>query len=214
MAQSQLVHIKASVAFLGLTAQELIVQARKVVDSMPNNPLYSGATIDAPTLAGAIDGYIASVAEATDSKKAVAEREKQRMALIRLLRQLAHFVEVACKDDMAAFMTSGFQPVTYTRTVPQQLPPASITKVEQRNTGQFLVRVKPLPKARMYQIQYAPVGAGGAPPASWTQVAIPSATKPAVLNNLTPGVTYSIQVRAYGVLGYTEWSDAVTRMAI
>ena len=62
MAQ-MLVHIKASVGFLRLSPQELIVQARKVHDSMADSPLYGGAPIDAPTLSGA---YIASIAEATD----------------------------------------------------------------------------------------------------------------------------------------------------
>ena len=209
-----LVHIKASVGFLRFTPQELVIQARKVHDSMPDNPLYSGAPIDAPTLGGVIDTYLASVAEATDSKKAIAEREKQRRGLVRLLRQLAHFVEIACKDDMAVFMTSGFQPVSYTRTAPQELPPASILKIVQGDTGQLLVTVKPLPKARLYEVRCSLAAAGGSMPASWTTEAIPRANKPAVLQNLTPGVTYAVQVRAFGVLGYTGWSDAITRMVI
>ena len=133
------------------------------------------------------------------------------MALIRLLRQLAHFVEIACKDDMATFMTSGFKPVSYARTAPQPLPPASILSVDQGNTGQLLVSVNTLPKVRQFEVRCAPAGVT---PATWTTVAIPNAKKPAVLNNLTPGTTYTIQVRAYGMLGYTDWSDSVTRMVI
>ena len=40
------------------------------------------------------------------------------------------------------------------------------------------------------------------------------AKTPALLNGLTPGTTYAVQIRAYGTLGYTEWSDSVTRMVI
>src|SRR5262245_19986901 len=113
MATQNIVHIKASVGFRGLPPAGLVLQAKTVHDSMPNNPLYAVAPVDSAVLQGAIDSYIASAAEAIDSTKAIAEREKQRMALIRLLRQLAHFVEIACKDDMATFMTSGFKPATY-----------------------------------------------------------------------------------------------------
>ena len=206
--------IKASVAFNGMTPADLVVQAKQVHDAMPNNPIYTGAPVDPATLEGAIDTYIASAAQAADSKKAVAEREKQRKALIRLLKQLAHFVEIACKDDMATFMKSGFKPATYTRTAPQPLPPASISSVDQGNTGQLRVKVKALLKARMFEVHYAPAGTAPASATTWTTVAIPNATKPAVLTNLTPGTTYTIQVRAYGMLGYTDWSDPVNRMVI
>ena len=36
----------------------------------------------------------------------------------------------------------------------------------------------------------------------------------APINGLTPGTMYAIQVRAYGKLGYTDWSDSATRMCI
>jgi hypothetical protein len=35
-----------------------------------------------------------------------------------------------------------------------------------------------------------------------------------LIGGLTPGTTYAIQVRAYGQLGYTEYSDSATRMVI
>ena len=36
---------------------------------------------------------------------------------------------------------------------------------------------------------------------------VPTTKPPTVLNNLTPGGTYTFQVRAYGKLGYSDWSD-------
>ena len=212
--KTKAVHIRASVGFLGLTPSELVLQAKTVHDSMPNNPLYTGAPVDAATLQAAIDAYIASAALATDSKKAAAEREKQRMTIIHLLRLLAHFVEAAAKEDMAAFMTSGFKPATYNRTAPQPLSPTSVTNIEQGTTGQFLVKVKPVPKARHYQVRYAPAGPGGALPTSWTMEDLPNAKKPLAVNNLAPGTMYVFQARAYGLLGYTDWSDPSSRMAI
>jgi hypothetical protein len=42
----------------------------------------------------------------------------------------------------------------------------------------------------------------------------PKAKTAVAINGLTPGTTYAIQVRAYGQLGYTEYSDSATRMVI
>ncbi|PYS01324.1 MAG: hypothetical protein DMG15_06490 [Acidobacteria bacterium] len=45
-------------------------------------------------------------------------------------------------------------------------------------------------------------------------VTVPNAKTAASIDGLTPGTTYAIQVRAYGALGHTEWSDSATRMVI
>ena len=34
------------------------------------------------------------------------------------------------------------------------------------------------------------------------------------VTGLTPGTTYAFQMRALGRLGYTDWSDSVTRMSM
>jgi len=34
------------------------------------------------------------------------------------------------------------------------------------------------------------------------------------VDGLTPGATYAFQVRARGRLGFTDWSDSVTRMSM
>ena len=57
-------------------------------------------------------------------------------------------------------------------------------------------------------------GAGGAAPAVWSTLMAPNARTAVPINGLTPGTTYAVQVRAYGQLGYTAYSDSVTRMVI
>jgi hypothetical protein len=37
---------------------------------------------------------------------------------------------------------------------------------------------------------------------------------PTAVNNLTPGTSYTFQVRAFGKLGYSDWSAAVERASI
>jgi hypothetical protein len=47
----------------------------------------------------------------------------------------------------------------------------------------------------------------------WQAVGTFTNSRRIVLENLTPGTTYTVQARAVGTTGYSEWSDPVSRMA-
>src|SRR5437660_3975177 len=107
-----------------------------------------------------------------------------------MLRALAMYVELNCKEDMNIFLTSGFRARSTTRT-PAQLPDQpTIDSLDQGVSGQFLAWVKTVRNAKSYNVRVGEVGPGGATPTSWTTVTIPHAKKPALLNGLTPGTTY------------------------
>ena len=89
---------------------------------------------------------------------------------------------------------------------------AQIVKVDQGVSGQLFVVIKAVPKARNYELDEAEVNAGV--PGTWTTLTLASARKPIPYTGLTPGKTYAFRVRAFGVLGHTDWSDIVTRMCI
>ena len=79
---------------------------------------------------------------------------------------------------------------------------------------QLLVSIKAVRKAKSYELRYGAAGASGAAPAVWSILMAPNAKTAVPINGLTPGTTYAVQVRAYGQLGYTAYSDSVTRMVI
>ena len=96
-----------------------------------DNPAFTlNLPFDIAVFKTAIDGYAAAVNEALDgSKKAIAERNRQREVVIKMLRQLAHHVEAASKDDLTVFLSSGFdlRPTGRTKTPPVS---QSIQKIE------------------------------------------------------------------------------------
>jgi hypothetical protein len=134
--------------------------------------------------------------------------------IVRMLQVLAFHVQLNCKDDMNIFLTSGFTARSTARTAPQPLDPTAVLSVDQGVSGEFKVSIKPVGRAKNYQVRSGQVGAGGATPTTWAILTVPNAKTAAVISGLTPGTTYAIQVRAYGALGYTEWSDSAVRMAI
>ena len=161
----------------------------------------------------AIDAYEAFIPAALDgSKTAVAHKNKLLHAAMRMYVEIAHYVEANCNDDPATFLLSGFQAASSTKTPPQPLDLPTVAVEPGAVTGEMKIKIGSVPKALIYQLQYAPVPSGGGPPASWTDELITS-TKPTIIKGLTPGTIYTFQVRALGRLGFTNWSDAVNRMA-
>jgi hypothetical protein len=111
--------------------------------------------------------------------EATAEKNKQRAIVVKMMRELGHWVEANCKDDLTILKSSGFQPTSTTRTPAQPLQGSpTIHKVENGpNSGQFLVKFTPDPDAHFYFMHYAAIGADGKT-APWTELPPFSSTRP------------------------------------
>ena len=207
--------IKAALAFSKVLPEQLLAQGYTVLKGFTGNVNFANPPVDLSVLKAALDAYAVSIGEARDgSRKAIALRNQQGEQVIRMLRELTHYVEFNCKEDMNIFLSSGFQPRSSTRRPAQPLDQPMILYVDQGNTGELLVSIKGVRRSKNYDLQYGPVGAGGATPTAWLTRTVPNAKTAASINGLTPGTTYAIQVRAYGLLGHTEWSDSAIRMCI
>ena len=205
--------IKPVLGVLGMSDGDLLQRLNAVHDGMLNNPTYPSPPVDMPSFKTAIDPYAAAVSAALDGgKSAIAARDQRRADVIILFRLLGHYVEANCKNDMTTFLSSGFVASSSgQRTPPQPVTIPLIVSVDQGNAGQLVVTFKPVSRARNYEIRYAPVPTAGAPAAYITQV-VPSAKPASTVDNLTPGTNYTFQVRAFGKLGFSDWSASVNRI--
>jgi hypothetical protein len=207
--------IKPQLGVTHMTDGDLLARLNAVHDGMLNNPAYPNPPVDMPGFKAAIDAFTAASAAVLHDggKAAIAERNKRRADAIIMLRLLGHYVEVACKGDTKAFVSSGFVAVTPRQklaALPIRVP--SIVKIDQGSTGQLLVTIQSV-KARSYELRYAAVPAAGATP-NWTTIMVPNAKPATPINNLTPGTRYTFQARAFGKLGFSDWSASVERMVI
>jgi hypothetical protein len=180
---------------------------------MFNNPAYPNPPVDIASFKATIDAFnSASAAVPEGGKAAFTLRDKRRTEAIVMFRLLGHYVEANCKNDMNTFVSSGFVAATTgQRTPAQPVAVPSIDSVVQGNSGQLLVSIQPVAKARSYDLRFGLVPAAGGN-VNWTMTQVAS-TKPATpINNLTPGGTYTFQVRAFGTLGFSDWSSLVEKM--
>ena len=210
---SKLTQITPIFGYHGVPDESFLGRLNSVYTGTNGNPAYPNPPIDMIAFKADIESYSGLITQSLDgSKKAISEKKKKRAALMKSLRLLGRYVEIMCKNDMPTFLSSGFEAAATTRTPAQPLPPASILKVDHGNSGELRVTMKPLPRARSYDVRFAPVPAGGGTPATWTTETFASAKIAVPISGLTPGTNYVFQVRAFGKLGYTDWSDSVTRV--
>ena len=199
--------LKALLGLHGVSDTDFIQQLLNADKGLTGNPNFPTSPVDLVAFKSGIDTLSTLVTDAADGgKKAITAKNKQRGVMEKQYTQLGHYVEAASNDDPAIFATSGFVPAP-PRVPPQPLPPASIEWIDRGPvTGQVVVKVKKVPKAISYGLQYAVEVTPGTLPTSWTSLALPGSKK-VTISNLTPGANYAFQVRALGRLGYTNWSD-------
>jgi len=208
--------VRVKLSYAGRSDTDVVTQGVGVVDGMTNNPKLVNPPIHPADLKTQVETYASLIAAAADGgKKAITERHKQRAVVVKMLRQLGHWVEANCNDDAAILQSSGYrQQATPVRTSPQPLAGPPSFKVDNGpNSGQAIMRGKPVPKAVSYTARYAPMGPDGKP-GSWTEMHPVTVIRSITVTGLTPGTTYAFQMRALGRLGYTDWSDSVTRMSM
>src|SRR5438874_4862377 len=164
-----------SAGLASLLGARLIAVAQAVWTGLTGNAAYPNPSVDLAVLKAAVDGYTAALAAALDGgKTALMERDAKRVALIRILQNLASYVEHNCKDDLSTFTSSGFTlRATGGSRAQQPMSPASILWLDSGpNSGQMQVAIKPmLRQARSFELRYATLNAGGAL-GPWTTVTL------------------------------------------
>src|SRR5207237_7096285 len=101
--------IKAKLGLRGVSDSDAAKAFMTTYDGLLNNPKYSNPPVDLTIYKSGIDLFNALIVDAEDGgKKAISAKDKQRIGLTKMYTLLGHYVEMACNDDLATFITSGF----------------------------------------------------------------------------------------------------------
>ena len=207
--------IKAATGFRSMNPDVVFSTSQAIYNALNGNANIPAppAPFDLPTLLAAHQALSAATSAALDGgKKAVALRNHCKEVVVKILDQLAKYVQANCKDDMTIFLSSGFKAQSSTKTTVATLSESIRSVKLGPNSGQAQVRLVAVPGAGSHELRWAPVPAGGVPTA-WTSQPISNVRSATVISGLTPGTTYAFQARAVIQSAYTDWSDSVTQMA-
>jgi hypothetical protein len=209
---SKVITIRVSVGFTRLSDANLLARGGAIYNGLTGNPAYPNPPLKLDDLRSALDRYSAATIGALDgSKRAKIERDKQRGVVLSMLRQLGHYAEANCKNDLVTLLSSGFEVKNVSRSTATELSRPGFRQFQHGVSGQLLASVTAAkPKPANHEIRFRPLGSGDG---GWATVAFTNARTQVAINNLTPGVVYEFQIRALGRRGYTDFSNSVTQMA-
>jgi len=207
--------IKAATGFRKMKPDVVFSTSQAIYNALNGNANIPAppAPFDLPTLLAANQALSAANSAALDGgKKAVAQRNHCKEVVVKLLDQLAKYVQATCEDNMTIFLSSGFTAQSSTKTMPATASESIRSVKVGPNSGQAQVKVVSVPGAGSYELRWAPVPAGGVP-SQWTTQPITNVRSATLVTGLTPGTNYAFQARAVIQSGYTDWSDSVTQIA-
>lgn len=196
---------KVAISFLSTDSDaDLTAACGRIVSAMTGNTHYPTPKPALAAIIAARDAFVAAVAALDRGKVSVAVRNAARVPLVQLLRELSLFVQQASQGDRVVLLGSGY-PLQKTRQ-PIGVPAAPQNlRLKQGNSGQLTARCNVVVTAVSYQWRCASAQA----PTAWTQ---PEPTSKAIctLASLAPGTQYSVQVRAIGRKGASDWCTAAS----
>lgn len=200
--------LRVSLGFAQLPDAELSDCSVTVVTKMTNNPSYPTPKVPLPDITAANGTFVAAMAAAAQGgTQLTAAKNAAREVLVALLRTQAAYVQTEAGNDLAVLLSSGFWNVSTDRTR-KPLPKPAVVNIDNFATTQLMLRLKSVDNARSYEVR----GRIGAQ--EWKPMGVFTNSRAMLLENLTPGQVYELQVRAVGgSLGYSAWSDPILHMA-
>ena len=198
---------KVSLGFARLSDSELDNFAHAVADGMTGNATYPAPPVTMANLEAAKTDFTAKLAAAQAGGAAdTAAKNNSRQTLIGVLRQLASYVQMSCNNDQALLLSSGFQTQS-AKGASAPLDQATGLRIKNGSTGQLVASVTPVKNASMYEGRIKLN-------AEWMPSVFTGDSQHITFDGLTPGQTYTIQVRALGgSTGQSDWCDPSSRMA-
>ena len=204
--------VKPSITFLTADSDALLVtDTGSILTGMTGNANYPTPSPTLALVTTALDDFTTALADAADGGMTLtAIKNDKRAALVVLLRELASYVQVACKGDLTILLSSNFPIQKPQRNPIGVLPaPANITVSLGALSGELDAAMPPVFGAAIYNWRVTTA----AQPGTVLQTAQTTSASN-TFTGLTPGVTYNIEANAVGAAGPSDWSDPVSQMAV
>lgn len=201
--------LKVSLGFARFTDVELDNFTQAVISRMTGNAAYPTPPITMANLQTARNDFTGKIAAAqSGSPVDTAAKNNARESLLVVLRQLAGYVQINCNNDMAILLSSGFEATSTNRSQSPLDQPQGLV-IKNGMSGQLVAGVDPVKNANMYE------GRIKGPTGDWLTSIFTGDSRHITFAGLTPGVNYTVQVRALGgSTGQSDWSDPSSHMSM
>jgi hypothetical protein len=205
-----MINYRTSLGFARLSDAELDNFTEDVINGLTGNASFPQPLVSMADLTAALTTFRGAMsAAALGGKQDTAAKNAARDVLQNLLRSLAAYVQGVAGNDLAMLLSSGFEAATNGKGTQVTLPKPVVLALENEQSTKLALRLQPVPTARAYEVRINNGTSG------WQVVGIFTQARKIILENLTPGTTYTVQARAIGgSTGSSDWSDPSSHMSL
>ena len=204
--------VKPSVSFLTTDSDSmLIADTNSIVQAMTGNTKYPSPSPTLAVVSTVLASFKTALAAAADGGKTLTSAKNDARAnQVSRMRDLASYVQVQCGGDLTVLLSSGFPLQKPQRQPIGPLPaPANLTVVPGVISGTVNASASPVPGASAYNWRVATAAAPNVPVQT-----LQTTAASLVFTDLTPAVTYNVEVNALGSSGPSDWSDPASLIAV
>ena len=200
---------KVLLSFTTIAAPEKASYYRNVVAKFTGNALFPTPIISLADLTIALDKFEAAILAARDGGHlAVAVMHDTEIAIDKMFRSLAHYVDMIADGDETIIISAGFQA---TKDIAPRVK-SPITANDGDHSGSIKIIYKANERAGAYIIQWSK-DALPSTESGWEVLATVTQTT-YVLSNLVVGCYYYFRVAAVTPDGTTEFSEPVRKLVV
>jgi|ERR1700686_1011541 len=203
--------IRVSYKFAKLPDKDLDDFGDKVEENMTGSTVFTSPPSDAtmPMLHAANEDFNKKIGEAAMGGPVdTAAKNASRQTLLGILRKLAGYVQITAKN-LEELLGSGFEAMSQNRAQSPLEQPTGLV-ITNGTTGHLIGAISPVKNTSIYEGRASKDGG-----VTWLPSVFTGDSQHIIFDGLTPGTTYTIQVRALGgSTGQSDWSDPVSHMCM
>jgi len=209
LTEEKLMNLRVALGFARIPDGDLDNFAMGVIKGIEGNAAYPAPPVPLTDVQAAIGDFVTKVARSkTGGMMDTAAKNNSRETLVGMLRQLAHYVQLNCNNDLTTLLSSGFQAMSTNRSASPLEQPQGLV-LRNGMSGQLIAKISPVKNTRMYE------GRIKVSDGDWLPSVYTGDSQRITFEGLDPGTLYICQVRALGgSTGQSDWSDPSSHRAM
>ena len=206
---------RAKSGFVRMPDEKLLFLADAVYRGMVGNSFFPDPYPSIEDLDCVRSSFMKHLARsrASRSRYDIAVKNETRRELKRVLKGLAHYVNLTADNSLIILLSSGFEITNYRKRIPSPKQVKNLRIKDGRKAGQMLFSFQSQPNVRLYEYRYSTDMEESGEVVWPDEVHITTSSRNNLIAPVIPGQVYFLSARAINTRGVGDWSDPVQWMA-
>lgn len=206
---------RAKSGFVRMPDEKLLLLADVVYLGMRDNTFFANPYPSIEQLDLVRSTFMKNLARsrASRSRFDIAVKNEARRELKKILKGLAHFVNLEANGSLIILLSSGFEITHYRKRIPAPKQVRDLRLKDGRKSGEMILTFQSQPNVRMYEYRCSTDMDENGEIVWGDEIHTTTSSRNNLITPVVPGQVYFLSARAINTRGVGDWSDSVHWMA-